>query len=135
MIKQGKFIKVKEVKSRPSVLSECQHKLLCKFIQCKDQSNGRMIPKEVTEAIIVLNPSLTINQDCNHYTNTFFVKYKDILTGKVKSQKTTTSQTGTTVAQQYIWNMKLIMHSSSCVPKTKIRFLMDVHFARSSNIL
>ena len=57
--------------------------------------------------MLVINPSLTINQDWNHYTNTCLVKYKDILTGKVKAQKTTTRRTGITVAHQYIWHIQV----------------------------
>ena len=82
--KQGKVIKVKEGKLRPSVLSKCQQKLILKVIQWKERSNDGMIPKDVMEAILVLNPSLTINQACNHYTITLLLKYNDILTGKVK---------------------------------------------------
>ena len=64
-----------------------------------------MVPKEVAEYILVLYPSLTINQYWNHYTNTFLVKYKNILTGKVKAHKTTTGRTGITDSHQYIWHM------------------------------
>ena len=57
------------------------------------------------EAIIVLNSSLTINQTWNHYTNTFFDKYKDILTGKVKAQKIATHWMGISVAHKYRWHI------------------------------
>ena len=48
-----------------------------------------MIPKEVVGAVLVFNQSLAINHDCKHYTYTLSVKYKYIITGKVKVQKTT----------------------------------------------
>ena len=44
-----------------------------------------MIHKEVVEVMRVLNPSITINQAWNHYSKQLLVKYKDIITGKVKS--------------------------------------------------
>ena len=57
--------------------------------------------------MLVIDPSLTINQAWNHYTNTCLVKYKYILTEKVKEQKTTTQSTGITVAHQYIWHVQV----------------------------
>ena len=44
-----------------------------------------MIYEEVVEAMLVLNKSLTINQDWNHYTNTLLVKYNYVLTEKFRS--------------------------------------------------
>ena len=58
-----------------------------------------MIYEEVVEAMLVLNKSLTINQDWNHYNNTLLVRYKDIITGNFKAQKTTTLRTGIMVTQ------------------------------------
>ena len=49
-----------------------------------------MSNKEVVETMLVINPSLTINQDQNHYNNTLLVKYKDIIAVKFKTWKTTT---------------------------------------------
>ena len=60
-----------------------------------------MITKEAAEAMFVLNPSLTINQAWNHYNKKLLVNYKDMVTGKVKEHKTTTSWTVITVAQKY----------------------------------
>ena len=70
MIKEGKVIKVKEGKGRPSLFSGYQQKLLCGVLRQKDRANYGMIPKEVAESVLVLNPSLTIKQAWNHYTNT-----------------------------------------------------------------
>ena len=57
--------------------------------------------------MLFLNPSLTIKQSWNHYTNTLLVNYRYIITEKVKVQKTTTRWTGITVAQQYIWHIQV----------------------------
>ena len=57
--------------------------------------------------MIVLNQPLSINQAWNHYNNTFLLKYKDIINGKVKEQETTTGWTGIMVAQKYIWHMNV----------------------------
>ena len=81
---EGKNIKGKEVKGSPSVLSEYQYNFLCGVIQWKDREKDAISPKEIAEAMLVINPSLTINQAWNHYTNTLLVKYKDILTGNFK---------------------------------------------------
>ena len=89
-----KDIKGKEVKGSPSVLSEYQYNFLCGVIQWKDREKDAISPKEIAEAMLVINPSLTINQAWNHYTNTLLVKYKDILTIKVKAHTTTTCRTG-----------------------------------------
>ena len=56
-----------------------------------------MSPNKVVKAMFVINTSLTIKQSWNHYTTTLLVKYKDIITGKVKAQKNTTRMTGLTV--------------------------------------
>ena len=85
LIKEGNFIKVKEGKGHPSVLSKYQHNLLCDVIRLKDRENDRRSPEEVAEAVLVLSPSLTIKQAWNHYTNTLLVNYKGILTGKFKA--------------------------------------------------
>ena len=66
-----------------------------------------MSPKEIAEALLFFNPSLTIKQAWNHYTKIFLVKYKDILTGKLKAQKTTTCRTVIMVAQKYRWHMQV----------------------------
>ena len=66
--------------------------------------------------MIVLNPSLNINQAWNHFTYKLLVKYKDILTGKVKAQKNTTFHKGITVAQKYISQMQVY---------NKLQFLND----------
>ena len=57
--------------------------------------------------MLFLNPSLTIKQSWNHYTNTLLVKYKDILTRKVKAQKTATRRMVITVAKKYRWHMQV----------------------------
>ena len=57
--------------------------------------------------MLVLNKSLTINQDWNHYNNTLLVKYKDIITGNVKAQKTTTRRTVITVNHKCRCNMQV----------------------------
>ena len=57
--------------------------------------------------MIVINLSLTIKQAWNHYSHILLLKYKYILTEKVKEQKTTTQSTGITVAHQYIWHVQV----------------------------
>ena len=103
LIKEEKFIKVKEGKGCPSVLSKYQQKLLYDVIRRRDQENDDIISKEVAEAMLILKPSLTINQPWSHYTNTLLVKYKYIITGNIKAKKTTTHRTKITVSQKYRW--------------------------------
>ena len=81
--------------------------------------------KEVAKDMLVINPPLTTNQAWNHYTNTFLLKYRDILTGKVKAHKNTTCQMGITVDQKYIWNMKVDNEFQFLREKTKGPFFMD----------
>ena len=57
--------------------------------------------------MIVLNPSLNINQAWNHFTYKLLVKYKDILTGKVKAHKNTTPCTVIAVSQTFRWHMQV----------------------------
>ena len=66
-----------------------------------------MSPNKVVKAMFVINTSLTINQVWGHYTNIFLEKYRDILTGNFKENKTNTRQTVITVSHQYIWLMKV----------------------------
>ena len=57
--------------------------------------------------MLVLNPSLTINQAWDHYTNPLLVNYKSKLTGKVKAQKITTHRMGITVSKKYTWHIQV----------------------------
>ena len=107
LIKKVKVIKVKEGKVCPSVWSKYQHKFLCDVIRRKDWANYGIIPKEVEEDMLVLNPSITIKQAWYQYTNTLLVKYKDIFTEKIKAQKTTTHRKVITVTQKYICHMQV----------------------------
>ena len=61
-----------------------------------------MSNKEVVETMLVINPSLTINQDQNHYNNTLLVKYKDIIAVKFKTWKTTTHHMVITVLPEIL---------------------------------
>ena len=84
------------------MLSEYQQKFLYGIIQWKDQSNDVISHKDISDSMIVLNPSLSINHAWYYYTNTFLVKYKDILSVNFKAQKTTTRRTGIMFSQKYI---------------------------------
>ena len=51
-----------------------QQNFLCDVIQQKDRENDGMSPKEVAEAMLVLNLSLPINQSWDYSNNTMLVK-------------------------------------------------------------
>ena len=105
--KELKVINSKEGKGSTSVLSKYQQKFLCRVIQWEDLSNGGIITKEVTEDMLVLDISLTINKSWEHYTNTLVVKYNYILIVKVKAQKTTTRWKVIMVPHKYRWHIQV----------------------------
>jgi hypothetical protein len=77
---------------------------LVDVIHRHDRGNKGMSNSDALDALTDLKPDLTRAQARNCFANTIRPAHKEVMTGIVRAQKTTTKRTAITVTQQWRWH-------------------------------
>jgi hypothetical protein len=86
------------------LLSSGEGEFVVDVVRRRDRANDGMSNADIVDAISELKPDLSRRQAANAWARTVRPAHKDVLTGIVVAQATTTKRTAITVTQQWRWH-------------------------------